>query len=66
MERRNGTFLEAGCDYVITEGRDSGTSGIYEKCGNIKSDLIHELLKGIDHNKIIFEAPSAKTPNVFY
>jgi phosphosulfolactate synthase len=53
-------LLEAGCDYVITEGRDSGTSGIYEKSGNIKSDLIHELLKGIDHNKIIFEAPSSK------
>jgi phosphosulfolactate synthase len=53
-------LLEAGCDYVITEGRDSGTSGIYEKCGNIKSDLIKELLKGIDRNKIIFEAPSPK------
>ena len=24
-------LLDAGCDYVITEGRDSGTSGIYEK-----------------------------------
>jgi phosphosulfolactate synthase len=53
-------LLEAGCDYVITEGRDSGTSGIYEKSGNIKSDLIHELLKGVDRNKIIFEAPSPK------
>ncbi|GAA3328913.1 hypothetical protein GCM10020331_074810 [Ectobacillus funiculus] len=24
-------FLDAGCDYVLTEGRDSGTAGIYEK-----------------------------------
>ncbi|MGG3470288.1 phosphosulfolactate synthase [Neobacillus pocheonensis] len=53
-------LLEAGCHYVITEGRDSGTSGIYEQCGNVKSDLIQELLRDIDHNKIIFEAPSAK------
>jgi phosphosulfolactate synthase len=53
-------LLEAGCDYVITEGRDSGTSGIYEKSGNIKSDLITELLKDLDPKKIIFEAPSAK------
>jgi phosphosulfolactate synthase len=53
-------LLEAGCDYVITEGRDSGTSGIYEKSGNIKSDLISELLKDLDPKKIIFEAPSAK------
>lgn len=53
-------LLEAGCDYVITEGRDSGTSGIYQKCGTIKSELIQELLRDIDHNKIIFEAPTAK------
>jgi phosphosulfolactate synthase len=53
-------FLDAGCDYVITEGRDSATSGIYEQCGNIKSDLIQELLKDLDSKKIIFEAPTAK------
>ena len=53
-------FLEAGCEYVITEGRDSGTSGIYEKSGQIKSELIEELIKGIDPKKIIFEAPTAK------
>lgn len=53
-------FLEAGCDYVITEGRDSGTSGIYEKSGKIKSELIHELIANLDSEKIIFEAPSPK------
>lgn len=53
-------FLEAGCQYVITEGRDSGTSGIYEKCGTVKSDLIQELVRDLDPNRIIFEAPSAK------
>lgn len=53
-------LLEAGSEYVITEGRDSGTSGIYEKNGNLKSDLISELVKDIDSKKIIFEAPTAK------
>lgn len=53
-------FLDAGCDYVITEGRDSGTAGIYEKCGSIKSDLIQQLLQAIDSKKIIFEAPTPK------
>lgn len=53
-------LLDAGCQYVITEGRDSGTSGIYQKCGTIKSDLIQELLQDIDPNRIIFEAPSPK------
>jgi phosphosulfolactate synthase len=53
-------LLQAGCDYVITEGRDSGTSGIYEKSGSIKSNLIQELLKDMDSKKIIFEAPTSK------
>ncbi|KAB7706292.1 phosphosulfolactate synthase [Bacillus aerolatus] len=53
-------LLEAGCDYVITEGRDSGTAGIYEKDGNIRSNLISELIKDIDSKKIIFEAPTPK------
>lgn len=54
------SLLEAGCQYVITEGRDSGTSGIYDKSGLIKSDLVNELLKEIDCNKVIFEAPLPK------
>ncbi|MEH7098065.1 phosphosulfolactate synthase [Neobacillus vireti] len=53
-------LLDAGCDYVITEGRDSGTSGIYDKCGAVKSNLVEELLTDLDARKIIFEAPSAK------
>ena len=53
-------LLAAGCEYVITEGRESGTSGIYEKAGNVKSELIHALCKDINPNKIIFEAPSPK------
>ena len=43
MERRNTAIIRAGCEYVITEGRDSGTSGIYEKDGSIKSDLIQRV-----------------------
>ncbi|KAA9025678.1 phosphosulfolactate synthase [Niallia endozanthoxylica] len=54
------TLLEAGCEYVITEGRDSGTSGIYDQSGSLKADLIRQLVKGIDSTKIIFEAPTTK------
>jgi phosphosulfolactate synthase len=53
-------LLAAGCDYVITEGRDSGTSGIYDQCGTVNSCLVQELLKDLDAKKIIFEAPTAK------
>jgi phosphosulfolactate synthase len=58
-------FLEAGCEYVITEGRDSGTSGIYQSNGQVKSDLIEELVKGIDVKKVIFEAPTS-THQMFF
>ncbi|USK35914.1 phosphosulfolactate synthase [Bacillus sp. F19] len=58
-------LLEAGSDYVITEGRDSGTSGIYQKNGNVKTNLICELVKGIDVNRVIFEAPTAKQQMYF-
>jgi len=54
------SLLDAGCKYVITEGRDSGTSGIYEKNGMIKSNVVNELLEEIDSKKIIFEAPHPK------
>lgn len=53
-------LLDAGSQYVITEGRDSGTSGIYDQNGAVKSHLIRELTKEIDSKKIIFEAPIAK------
>ncbi|WP_077211258.1 phosphosulfolactate synthase [Bacillus dakarensis] len=53
-------LLEAGSEYVITEGRDSGSAGIYSSNGAVKSNLIRELIKDIDHKRIIFEAPTPK------
>jgi phosphosulfolactate synthase len=58
-------LFEAGCEYVITEGRDSGTSGIYGKNGELKKDLINNMLKNIDYRKVIFEAPTAKSQMYF-
>lgn len=58
-------LLEAGCDYVVTEGRDSGTAGIYEKNGCVKTDLIQDLLQAIDYKNIIFEAPTSKQQMYF-
>ncbi|MCH1626369.1 phosphosulfolactate synthase [Fredinandcohnia quinoae] len=53
-------LLAAGCKYVITEGRDSGTAGIYSKNGVVKKDIIECISKNVDISKIIFEAPTAK------
>ncbi|WP_102349748.1 phosphosulfolactate synthase [Bacillus sp. Marseille-P3661] len=53
-------LLDAGCQYVITEGRDSGTAGIYNRNGEVKKSIVAELSKQIDLRKVIFEAASSK------
>ncbi|MFT4414107.1 phosphosulfolactate synthase [Fredinandcohnia humi] len=58
-------LLEAGCKYVITEGRDSGTAGIYNRSGNVNLELINKITANIDVTKIIFEAPTPKQQMFF-
>ncbi|WP_456471848.1 phosphosulfolactate synthase [Methanocaldococcus sp.] len=50
--------LSAGAKYVILEGRESGKGiGIYDKNGNVKNDELNEIIKNVDIDKLIFEAP---------
>lgn len=58
-------LLEAGCRYVITEGRSSGTAGIYRPNHEIRAGLISEILSAINAEKIIFEAPLAYMQTFF-
>lgn len=53
------TLLRAGASYVILEGRDSATSGIYDEDGRPRSDLIEDVLESVDPRCIIFEAPTS-------
>jgi acyl carrier protein len=49
---------EAGAWKVITEGRESGKAGIYNKAGEVPTALIEDILaSGIPLQDIIFEAP---------
>jgi phosphosulfolactate synthase len=50
---------------VITEGRDSGTSGIYRPSGELRDGLIHDIIKNTNAEKLIFEAPSTKLQMYF-
>jgi len=59
------SLLDAGCKYVITEGRDSGTAGIYNPNGEVKKSILKELAKQVNINKIIFEAPTNKQQMFF-
>jgi phosphosulfolactate synthase len=50
--------LNAGAWKVITEGRESGTAGIFRPTGEMRTGLIDEIVHEIDVGDIIFEAPS--------
>lgn len=52
--------IEAGSDFIILEGRESGSAGIYRSSGEIRSGLISDIFNQHkkDFNKLIFEAPN--------
>jgi len=49
--------LDAGAWKVITEGRESGTVGLYRGSGEIRTGLIDEIETQIDTSRLMFEAP---------
>jgi len=49
--------LEAGAQWVITEGRESGTVGIYRANGSVREDLVAAALTGGSLDTVLFEAP---------
>jgi phosphosulfolactate synthase len=50
--------LDAGAAYVIAEGRESGTVGVYDTGGKPRHELIDTLLAHVPAERIIFEAPT--------
>lgn len=57
--------IQAGSYKVIAEARESGTVGIYHSKGEVRSDLIDEILTQIPQEKIIWEAP-LKAQQVYF
>ena len=49
--------LQAGAWKVIAEAREGGNVGIYNKGGDVRSDLIDEILTKIPNENILWEAP---------
>ena len=49
--------LNAGAWKVVTEGRETGTVGLYRTSGEIRTGLIEEIEVEIDSTRLIFEAP---------
>jgi phosphosulfolactate synthase len=49
--------LDAGASWVIAEGRESGTVGIYEADGAVRTDIVDALLDRVGATQLVFEAP---------
>jgi len=59
------SFLDAGCRYVIMEGRDSASVGLYRQTGEVRTGLVADILSNVDHKKLIFEAPTSQSQIYF-
>jgi phosphosulfolactate synthase len=50
--------LDAGAWKVITEARETGSSGIFTKGGEMRTELIADIGAAVDLDDVIFEAPT--------
>jgi len=50
--------LDSGAAFVLAEGRESGTVGLYHPDGRIREPLVSALVARVPADKIIFEAPA--------
>jgi phosphosulfolactate synthase len=57
--------LDAGASWVIAEGRESGTVGIYDADHGVRQDLVEVILASVPPDRVIFEAP-AKSQQVWF
>src|SRR5947209_3028262 len=53
--------LDAGAWKVITEARESGTSGVFRPTGEMRTGLVDEIVHDIDPALLIFEAPTKES-----
>ena len=49
--------LAAGAAFVIAEGRESGTVGLYDADGSVREDLVAAIAERVPLDQVIFEAP---------
>jgi phosphosulfolactate synthase len=49
--------LSAGATWIVTEGRESGTVGIYDGAGTPRPDIIDAAVQAAGVRRVLFEAP---------
>ena len=55
--REMASDLAAGATWVIAEGRESGTAGLYRPDGSVREGLLDAILDRVGPDRVIFEAP---------
>ena len=50
--------LAAGAVWVIGEGRESGTVGLFDDHGSVHADLVDAIVRALGLESVIFEAPN--------
>ncbi|MBA3012784.1 MAG: phosphosulfolactate synthase [Proteobacteria bacterium] len=53
--------LTAGSAYVVLEGRNTADAGIYDAGGRLDRALIRQILATVDQERLIIEAPTARS-----
>jgi phosphosulfolactate synthase len=49
--------LDAGATWVLTEGRESGTVGLFRGDGSVRAEVVEAVVERVDVAAVIFEAP---------
>lgn len=49
--------LAAGATWVLTEGRESGTVGVYTEHGGVRTDVVDAVVSAVGLENLVFEAP---------
>lgn len=49
--------LDAGATWIVTEGRESGTVGLFEPDGSIRGDVADAVVEAVGVETTVFEAP---------
>lgn len=57
--------LATGATWVIAEGRESGTVGLYGSDGSARWDLVEAITEAVGIDRVVFEAPRTSQQAVF-
>ena len=49
--------LDAGATWVVTEGRESGTVGLFDPDGEVRVDVMDAVVAAVGVDSMVFEAP---------